>query len=113
MTQEQLDSNNKEFEPQNWREKNVEVVSDEVKRHPEANTALFLGLISIPLSTGPIGLATSAFGIIAGIRTMKATKTNPDLYTPDSYKKGLAGLICSIVALAIFGITSILYVSLV
>ena len=77
------------------------------QRHPDANLSLSLGISSLITSLTPLGIALAWFGIVAANKAMKGYKKEPQLYTPNSYTRGKAGMICSISSLVIFVILAI------
>jgi len=81
------------------------------RRHPEANTALFLGIAAIVLAAGALGLACAIFSMIAASRTLKDYRTDPDLYTKNSHTRAIAGMVCSIVSILILFVFALFLVS--
>jgi hypothetical protein len=71
-------------------------------RHPEANTSLFLGIASIILAFGALGLACAIFSMIAGSRAIAGYKEAPGRYTIQSLHRGRAGIICSVISIVLF-----------
>lgn len=88
-----------------------EVQESGPKRHTEANTALFLGIASVVLAAGALGLACAVFSFIAASRTLKDYKEHPEDYTPDSYSKAKAGIICSIISIVLLFVFAFFLIS--
>lgn len=79
----------------------TEIHSTGLRKHPEANTALFLGIAAIILAAGALGLACAVFSMIAASRTIRDFKEKPDRYMRRSYNKAIAGIVCSVVSIVI------------
>ncbi|WP_118949636.1 CCC motif membrane protein [Taibaiella helva] len=87
---------------------NINKPSSEIFDHPRqelpnATAVLVLGIISIVgcFCYGIIGTICGIIALVLGSKAKKLYQSNPDLYTPSSYKNMNAGRICGIVGLSL------------
>lgn len=69
-----------------------------------AGGILALGISSIPLSGGFIGLILAYMALSRSKSALKLYRDNPHQYTLGSYRKVKAGRACAIVSLSLWGI---------
>lgn len=69
-----------------------------------AGGILVLGILSIPLSGGFVGLILAYMALSRSKSALNLYKDYPDQYTDSSYRKVKAGRTCAIVSLSLWGI---------